>query len=105
VTPLGREVDVQRIVADFAELERFERHAQRTIQDIERQLADLEEFLAPLRQQWTGAAAQAWADYQRRWDTAATDLQTSLAELHRVVFTARGNYRAALVANLRMWRR
>lgn len=96
---------MQRIVADFAELEQFERYARQTIDEIERQLADLAGFLAPLHQQWTGSAAQAWAEYQRRWDAAAADLQASLVELHRVLRTARGNYQAALAANLRMWRR
>lgn len=96
---------MQRIVADFAELEQFERHAQQAIDEVERQLADLAGYLAPLHGSWTGSAAQAWADYQRRWDAAATDLQAGLAELHRIVRTARGNYQAALAANLRMWRR
>jgi WXG100 family type VII secretion target len=100
-----REVDVQRIVVDFAELEQFERHAQQTIDEVERQLADLAGYLASLHGSWTGSAAQAWADYQRRWDAAAKDLQAGLAELHRIVRTARGNYQAALAANLRMWRR
>lgn len=96
---------MERIVADFAELERFERQARQTIDEIERQLADLAGFLAPLRAQWSGSAAQAWAGYQQRWDRAAADLQAGLAELHRVVRTARGNYQAALAANLQMWRR
>lgn len=96
---------MQRIVADFATLEEFEQQAQRAIDEIERQLADLARFLAPLREGWTGSAAQSWADYQRRWDAAAADLQASLVQLHRIVRTARGNYQAALTANLRMWRR
>lgn len=96
---------MQRIVADFGELERFEQQAKQAIEEIERQLADLRAFLAPLRENWTGAAAQAWAGYQQRWDSAAADLQDSLVELHRVVRTSRGNYQAALAANLRMWRR
>ena len=96
---------MQRVVADFAELEQFERHAQQAIDEVERQLADLARYLAPLRESWTGSAAQAWSDYQRRWDAATTDLQAGLVELHRVVRTARGNYHAALAANLRMWRR
>jgi hypothetical protein len=32
-------------------------------------------------------------------------LQASLTELHRIVGTSRGNYQAALTANLRMWRK
>jgi WXG100 family type VII secretion target len=96
---------MQRIQADFTELEQFEQHTQRAIDEIEHQLTDLAGFLAPLHEGWTGSAAQAWADYQRRWDVAAADLQASLAELHRIVRTARGNYQAALTANLRMWRR
>jgi ESAT-6 family protein len=96
---------MQRIVADFAVLEQAEQDAKRTFDEIERQLGDLERFLAPLREQWTGSAAQAWADYQRRWDAAAADLQASLTELHRIVGTSRGNYQAALAANLRMWRK
>jgi lipoate synthase len=66
LAPSKQHLAIERYVhpTEFAELERFERHAQQTIQEIERQLADLEEFLAPLRQLWTGAAAQAWAEYQ-----------------------------------------
>lgn len=96
---------MQRIVADFGELEKFEGQAKRTIEGIERQLADLAGFLAPLHATWTGAAAQTWTGYQQRWDAAAADLQASLAELHRIVRTARSNYQAALAANLRMWGR
>jgi ESAT-6 family protein len=96
---------MKRIVADCAELEQFEQYAQKAIDEIEHQLADLAGFLTPLHEQWTGSAAQQWATYQRRWDTAAADLQASLVELHRIIRTARGNYQAALAANLRMWRR
>lgn len=94
---------MQRIVADFAELEQTEQYAKQTFDEIERQLSDLERFLAPLREQWIGSAAQKWADYQHHWDAAAADLQASLTELHRIVRTSRGNYQAALTANLRMW--
>jgi WXG100 family type VII secretion target len=77
-------------VADFAELEQFEQQAQRAIDEIERQLAELARFLAPLYEQRTGPAAQAWDDYQRRWDAAAVDLQASLVELRSIVRTAPG---------------
>jgi early secretory antigenic target protein ESAT-6 len=96
---------MQRIVADFAELEQAEQYAKQTFDEIDRLLSDLERFLAPLREQWTGSAARAWVDYQRRWDAAAADLQASLRELHRIVGTSRGNYQAAVAANLRMWGR
>jgi hypothetical protein len=41
---------MQRIQADFAELEQFEQHAQRAIDEIEHQFTDLAGFLAPLHE-------------------------------------------------------
>jgi len=73
------------------------------IEQIEAQLADLRDHLAPIRASWDGSASSAWTHYQKLWDTAAADLVASLGTLHTIVATAHRNYSAAEAANARIW--
>ena len=94
-----------RVRYDLPEMERAETSIRESIERIEAQLADLRAALAPLRASWTGDAADAWDAHQVTWDAAAADLTASLTYLHQVLSNARGNYAAAIEANIRMWRR
>ncbi|GAB3869887.1 WXG100 family type VII secretion target [Kibdelosporangium lantanae] len=94
-----------RIVADFAGLVAAEEAIQRTGAQMEEELAGLRARIAPLCESlWTGEAAEAYKRVQDEWDTSAEEIREVLAGLHRIVRTARGNYSAALRANLSMWR-
>jgi WXG100 family type VII secretion target len=94
-----------RIVADFAGLVEAEQAIQRTGDQLEEELSGLRARIAPLGESlWTGAAAEAYKRVQDEWDSSAEEIRAVLTELHRIVRTARGNYSAALRANLSMWR-
>lgn len=93
---------MSRLVVDLA-------HLAELIDRMEQYLAHLSAVrdeavgVSRLHAAWTGAAAAAEADAHARWSAAAAEVQESLAALHAIASTARGNYDAALLANRRMW--
>jgi WXG100 family type VII secretion target len=95
---------VEQLTVDFATLADAESAADRTVTELEEHLARLRTDVARLTESWTGPAADAYQRYQQEWDRAADDLKGALAQLHRIMRIAHGNYAAALRANTSMWR-
>ncbi|TCO59409.1 WXG100 family type VII secretion target [Actinocrispum wychmicini] len=94
-----------KIVADFGGLVEVEQAIHQAANRLEDELSGLRARIAPLCESlWTGAAAAAYKQVQDDWDKSAEEIRDVMTGLHRIVRTARGNYSAALRANLSMWR-
>ena len=52
---------------------------------------------------WSGTTADAQAVAQAEWEAGFALMRDGLADMRRVATTARGNYLAAVDANVRMW--
>jgi WXG100 family type VII secretion target len=96
-------VVVSGIQVEFGALASAADAAGRTVGELEEGLGRLRAHVAALTSSWTGDAAQAYLAAQREWDTAADDLRRFVAELHQIVSTAHGNYRAAVATNTGIW--
>lgn len=72
-------------------------------QRVQSALDDLKAFLQPLVSSWTGGAAEAYNVHQRKWDTAAADLQQVLAAIGTAVANAADDYRQGEQTNLSRW--
>jgi early secretory antigenic target protein ESAT-6 len=70
---------------------------------IQSQLDELKQRLAPMIAQWEGAASGSYQDAQRRWDTAAEDLQRVLASVGTAVAQASDAYAQAEQQNASRW--
>lgn len=93
------------LTVDLAALERFVARLERFAGHLERVRADVDAQVVRLHVTWTGAAAGAQADAQRRWASGAEEVHAALAELRAIASTAHANYLAAVHANRGMWAR
>jgi WXG100 family type VII secretion target len=66
-------------------------------------LEDLKRTLAPLVATWDGQAAEDYRTAQRKWDTAATDLNNVLNQIGRALGAAHDGYRQVETANAARW--
>jgi early secretory antigenic target protein ESAT-6 len=96
-------VAVGGLRVEFPALEAAADAAGHTVADLEDTLGRLRTAVTSLTSTWTGDAAEAYQAAQREWDLAAADLRQFVFDLHRVVSTAHGNYRAAVVTNTGIW--
>jgi ESAT-6 family protein len=67
----------------------------RTVKDIDDRLNRLEQELAPLRSDWTGAAQQSYTAAKAKWDGAIQEMRNLLDETSRTVQQSNAEYRAA----------
>jgi early secretory antigenic target protein ESAT-6 len=63
-----------------------------TLRNLTSELADLEGKLNPIQSHWTGDARQAYAVDKKKWDDAARDMNTVLAQLQKAVNDAHETY-------------
>jgi 6 kDa early secretory antigenic target len=70
---------------------------------IERQLGELKDYLAPLVASWSGQASTDYQALQARWDSSAVDLNLVLRQIAQALRTAHGNYQQAEKANSSIW--
>ena len=92
------------IKVTFAALHDAQGDISASAQRIFGQLDELKASLAPMVATWEGEAYEAYAEKQRRWDTAAADLSTVLMQIGRVVGDANANYQQTERANAARWR-
>jgi WXG100 family type VII secretion target len=92
-----------RIKATMGDLADLVDRVNRTSGQIEEQLDTLAKGIATLRQEWEGAAAEAFTAKIDQWQSAADDLRRSLRRLGTIVNTTRTNYTSAVNTNTRMW--
>ncbi|MBW3086637.1 ESAT-6-like protein EsxE [Austwickia sp. TVS 96-490-7B] len=89
-------VDLSRLDATVADLERAETA-------IEKELAELDAAVARLQHVWTGEAASAQAEAHQRWITSAATMRHGLLRMREAARTAHTNYSAGAAANVQMW--
>lgn len=70
---------------------------------IETRLDQLEQKLAPLRSDWTGAASDAYADHKKRWSASMSTMNGLLDRLGHVVEQSGARYAETEQANLQRW--
>ena len=71
--------------------------------NVQGQLDDLKQRLAPLVSTWTGQASENYNAHQAKWDQAAADLQQVLAAIGTAVQRASDDYRDGERNNANRW--
>jgi 6 kDa early secretory antigenic target len=64
----------------------------KAVANIDQQMADLRQFIAPLVASWEGAASTTYQALQKRWDTTAADLNAVLGQIGRMLGTTQMAY-------------
>jgi early secretory antigenic target protein ESAT-6 len=64
----------------------------KAISKLESELSQLEQDAAPLVATWSGAAKDAYAERQRRWQSASHDLKNILREIKGAVDASASDY-------------
>lgn len=93
----------EHILVTFGAVQQASADASSTAATLNRQLADLKAYLAPLVASWQGAAAGDYSAQQARWDAAQQGLNAVLAQISRAVGTAHDTYTSTEAANAAMW--
>ncbi|GAA2492147.1 WXG100 family type VII secretion target [Winogradskya humida] len=65
---------------------------QKAVSEMEQKLADLDASARPLVATWDGAAQQAYAERQKKWTSASTDLKNILHNVKVAVDQAAQDY-------------
>ena len=66
-------------------------------------VAEANSLMAHLHETWSGVAATAHAEAQRKWDRGDEILRDALGQLETTGRTAQQNYTQAADTNLKMW--
>jgi WXG100 family type VII secretion target len=77
---------------NFGALNQAGADIQKAISKLESELTQLEQDAAPLVASWTGTARNSYAERQRRWKSASTDLQNILREIKNAVDASAADY-------------
>jgi len=64
----------------------------KAISKLESELSQLEQDAAPLVATWSGAAKDAYAERQKRWQSASRDLQNILRDIKHAVDASAADY-------------
>lgn len=87
----------------FAEVQQAAQDITSSSNTIDQHLSDLKGKLAPIVAEWTGAAAEAYQAAQKQWDSAAADLNETLASIGIAVRQAGEGYSGAEDAAKKLW--
>jgi ESAT-6 family protein len=71
---------------------------------LESQFEQLQGLVNRLSGAWRGDDQVAYQAAQKKWDSAAKDLNQGLSDIGKGVVTANDNFRQATQANVKMWR-
>ncbi len=91
------------ITVTFGTISQAQSDVSNTVSRMDQQFDDLRQFLAPMVSTWEGGAAADYQVLQRRWDTAATDLNGVLGQISQLLGQAHASYTATESANAQMW--
>jgi early secretory antigenic target protein ESAT-6 len=92
-----------RIKVTFAEIQQAASDITNASNTVEQHLSDLKGKIAPIVADWTGDAATAYQDAQRRWDAAAKDFQETLQAIGVAVRQAGEGYESAEGSAKKLW--
>ncbi len=87
------------ITVTFGTIQQAQGDVAATVSRVDGQLNDLKSFLAPLISGWEGSASSDYQTLQKRWDTAATDLNQVLQRISQMLGETHDNYQAAEARN------
>ena len=91
------------ITVTFGTISQAQTDVGNTVAQIDGQLNDLRQFLAPMVSAWQGGAATDYQVLQKRWDTSAADLNGVLLQISRLLGQANSGYQATESANAAVW--
>ncbi|MEL6893320.1 MAG: WXG100 family type VII secretion target [Actinomycetota bacterium] len=91
------------ITVTFGTIGQAQADVSNTVGRMNGQLDELRAFLAPLISTWEGGASSDYQVLQRRWDTAAADLNTVLMQISQLLGNANQGYQATEMANAAAW--
>jgi len=92
-----------QVMVNFETIAQASQNVQRTYANLQQKLDDLHSFLAPMVAEWTGAAAEQYAQKQQQWTQAQTDLSQVLQTIGRVLEESHGGYQDTEKANTQAW--
>jgi early secretory antigenic target protein ESAT-6 len=91
------------IKVTFAEIQQASSDITNSANTVEQHLETLKTKIAPIVADWTGAAAEAYQDAQRRWDQAAKDFHETLQAIGIAVRQAAQGYEDAEGSAKKLW--
>lgn len=91
------------IMVTFGEVEEGRQAVLKLCTGLEQNLEKLDKLLAPLKADWTGAAAEAYGAAYARWRAEADAMHGDITWIHSMVCNAQVNYAAAHTAVLSTW--
>ena len=91
------------IKVTFSQLAATQDQVRNTVSNINTQLADLKNYLAPLVSTWSGSAAENYNAAQAQWDRAANDLNAVLNAIGSALGQANEGYQATEKSNASRW--
>ena len=91
------------ITVSFGTVSQAQGDVANTVGRIDQQLADLRKFIAPLVASWEGGASTDYQALQKRWDSAAGDMNAVLAQISQLLGQAHEGYRSTESANAGAW--
>ncbi|MFI6995931.1 WXG100 family type VII secretion target [Nocardia sp. NPDC050175] len=86
-------VHLETVTARIAALQGF----------VEDSLTGVDQRVAAVHREWTGAAATAHATAHQHWQAGAQDVRDGIAAMRAAAVTAHTAYSAGIAANLRMF--
>ncbi|MBW3086892.1 ESAT-6-like protein EsxA [Austwickia sp. TVS 96-490-7B] len=90
---------MSEIGVNFGGLGNTQSHVAQTATQMNQQLDELKRMLQPMVQTWTGSAAASYNEKQRRWDSAAANLNGVLAQIGKALANANDGYQQTESAN------
>jgi WXG100 family type VII secretion target len=94
---------MSEILVTFGELSAAQQNVASTAQQMNAQLDELKQQLAPLVATWSGQASVDYQAKQRQWDTAAADLNRVLSQIGVALGQANEGYQQVERANASRW--
>ena len=91
------------ITVTFGTISQAQADVSNTVARMDQQLGDLRSFLAPLVAAWEGGASTDYQVLQKRWDTAAGDLNTVLGQISQLLGQSHDSYQSTESANASAW--
>jgi 6 kDa early secretory antigenic target len=91
------------VSVSFDTVSRAQSDVSNSVARMNQQHADLRTFVTQLTGTWEGKASSDYQVLQKRWDTAAQDLNAVLAEISQVLGQAHDGYRSTESANANAW--
>jgi 6 kDa early secretory antigenic target len=91
------------VTVSFETVSRAQSDVSNSVARMNQQHGDLRNFIAPLVASWEGGAASDYQVLQKRWDTAAQDLNAVLAQISQMLGQAHDGYRTTESANANAW--